>query len=499
MSPVSLSRIYLAVFAIAFLVLRPNMVKQGNIYGWTPMDDANYLAHATAIAFGRFPDYRLENTPKGPANHAIGTSLLALPFIFPCSLIDRATGHPIVQKRTPEAMPTSWTPYGFAVSSQIYLLLGILLIFLACRDFVPGAPAGLAVGLSVIASGLPLYAFRRPAFTPVYEFFVFSAGLFLLSSTLRGRSITLKPSLMRPLSVALAAGVFLVRYNNVILAFALIGVLAKAFENRGDEKPNFLRVRKGTIVDWFVLAAVVVVTAVFVKWLGSQYGKLFNDDQVERRLLQFRGVQFYFESLFHVFIGIDWGLVFSAPLILVGLYGHRYMEAGRRYLWPLLAALSVNLALTISWGTQASYFGYRYFVYTALPLATIGLAAWLKNGPGTIRRRTIMVCALSVFPILMMLVFQNARPFTLQKGPNPWSKAGMVHNQFALTVLETVFTDPATIGRAIFGLGGLTLFGRTWAPDVMMKILLCWAWPLLAALFSALCAVRARRKGFSLK
>jgi hypothetical protein len=97
--------------------------------------------------------------------------------------------------------------------------------------------------------------------------------------------------------------------------------------------------------------------------------------------------------------------------------------------------------------------------------------------------------ALSVLPILMMMVFENPGPFALKIGTTPWGY-GMVQNRYAMNVITTLFIDPKTFFDAMFGLGGFSLLRHPQSTPVIIKIVICWTLPIL---FGAVWAIIDRR------
>ncbi|MEI7999028.1 MAG: hypothetical protein WCH62_05935, partial [Candidatus Omnitrophota bacterium] len=81
-----------AIFLSAFFILRPVSMQDGGLL--YPDDDFDYFAHATSLSFGQFPSYKKEYlTSKTTGPHrAIGSGILAAPFVFVFSLLDRVNG-----------------------------------------------------------------------------------------------------------------------------------------------------------------------------------------------------------------------------------------------------------------------------------------------------------------------------------------------------------------------------------------------------------------------
>ena len=121
--------ISIAILIIAFFLLRPyQMQKFGMCYKG---DDYSYFAHATAIAYGQFPSYEKEYFIHGEGRplHSIGSGIMAAPFVFTFSFIDRLQGSSIVEKRTADNIRQSWSLFGFVIASCTYFWLGCWLLF----------------------------------------------------------------------------------------------------------------------------------------------------------------------------------------------------------------------------------------------------------------------------------------------------------------------------------------------------------------------------------
>src|SRR5665213_496523 len=99
-----------------FLLYRPYVMQtSGLLYGG---DDQNYLAHATAIAYGTFPDYSHEANITFPPFHPWGCSILAVPFVAVGTLLDRMTHSPVIHERHHPELVHSWTLFGFVIATQ---------------------------------------------------------------------------------------------------------------------------------------------------------------------------------------------------------------------------------------------------------------------------------------------------------------------------------------------------------------------------------------------
>ena len=151
----------LVLSLFAFLLIPPWSMAGWDLVFPSAPDEWNYLSHATVVAYGR-TNYNLETAEYMPFNHAMGAPLLAAPVVFLFSLVDRIRHNPVVAQRTHETLQHSWTGLGFPVATQIYAVLGTFLLYVLLDRF-SGArfPATTAI-LSVAASGVLFYAYKRP-------------------------------------------------------------------------------------------------------------------------------------------------------------------------------------------------------------------------------------------------------------------------------------------------------------------------------------------------
>jgi len=214
-----LKAITIAIFVCIFLLFRPYQMQQtGMMYGG---DDHSYLAHATSIVYGQYPSYEKEyfNIGEGKPMHSMGAGIMAAPFVFIFSLIDRVIGSDIVVQRTESNITQSWTLFGFVIAACVYFWFACFLLHRGLSHFIESRYASWAVILMVLCQGIPLLVFRRPIFAHVFEFFLQSFMVYLLLSVNKERPIHLKR--IWPILGIVVAGILiiLVRYNNILAAF----------------------------------------------------------------------------------------------------------------------------------------------------------------------------------------------------------------------------------------------------------------------------------------
>ena len=166
---IDMRKITWVIILLAFILVRPHHLQN---WGMVPDgDDKSYMAHATSLVFFQFPSYANEafDVGNGVPLHSIGSSLLASPFVFFTSLIDRIAGNEIVIRRTFSNIEKSWTAFGFVLATIFYLWMTCLLLYEGLRFYFRPRIASLTVILAVLAQGIPLFAFRRPVFSHMYE------------------------------------------------------------------------------------------------------------------------------------------------------------------------------------------------------------------------------------------------------------------------------------------------------------------------------------------
>jgi hypothetical protein len=480
-------RVCLVIAALTVALMRPNAASKNLII--SSPDDFNYLAHATSIVFGRFPDYGAEFSYYAPFNHAIGAPILASPFVFLFSLIDRWYDDPIVIQRTDEALKTSWTAFGYAIATQFYFLIGLLLCYLLCRDRLRFRRPAVTATLAVLGTGITHFVVQRPVSAHVCEFMLVAAMVYLMCAALEGVPWTASPEIFWGLSTCLATGLFLVRYNDIALALAL-GV-SLLFAHR--KKHAWTREGFAWAVGGMVL--IIALEAFFIYRLsfkGTNLSvpntdpgwrtRLWNSWVVSHRFFVLHPPRFYLERLWHVFFGKDWGLAVSAPLMLAGLIGLRYVNPMLRlHLLPAVAALSVNLFMIINWGTNGSFYGYRYLVFAALPLSIPGLGAWWDRGPGPDRRRNALLTLMAVVSLGLVLAFRTAPRFNMFRGETKWN-TGSVNNEYAANVLGEMILHPVRYLDTVSRSALRPLASGRVAPRVMARYALMAAVPVLFGL-----------------
>ena len=426
-------RVTLFIFLIGFVLLRPHEIGQsGLLY---PTDDYGYFAHASSIAFGQFPSFAKEECFHAdyPVAHP-GPGWMASPFVFLFSFLDRMMGAEIVQIRTPENIPLSFSLYGFVLATSFYFWFGCYLLFRGLRHHFAPAISGWTIVLMVLCQGLPIYVFVRPLSSHAYEFFLQSLMVFFLLA----RNGPGQTRVSRREWALIALGLTLmvtVRFNNVpaalIWPFLLMPAGTKA-ETRALRRKIFMAAAG------LVLIAAGVIFLIYLK--DSAY--------IMRKIgvfLRVENIFFYPKRVMHILLGIDWGLAYTAPYVLVGLAGAFLLKFPlRKKLLIALLPMAVNFLAIMLWKTQGGYYGYRYFTTSIIPLLVYPLALImkkLKEGGHDYWRRGFFLLAL--LPALSMLCFDgNTSNLSFRGVQQYFGIAGPGNDTFQMEVWEMLLFSP---------------------------------------------------------
>jgi len=412
-------------------------------------DDTGYFAHASSIAFFQFPSMDKELSP----NYAsfLGSSLLAAPFVFFFSLIDRATGSSIVYERTLDNVVGSWSQFGFVVSSICYFWLSCFLIYRCLTFYYNDRYSILVVLLMVLIQGIPLYAYRRPVFSHVYEFFLQSLMVYLAVYFNAG-SYQGKRHTAWVLAIALILGMMcLVRPNNAFIAlawpFAIFG----------------LPVNRESITRLSIMLMLFFMTItlfLIIPDIRSDGSTTFYI--LERGLMYLKGskniISRFFELHRHirVLFGTGFGLVYTSPFLIFSVIAFFCFQTKYRkfLIIPVIPLLFNYVYFVIARHSYGSWYGYRYILFSAIPLFVLPFGELLKRLEKKYGKSLyFLVGFVAFFPLLSMLCFEgNPDDLTLRLSER-WG--GWQNPQYQIAVWKTLLFDPVEFFKAIFKGGPL--------------------------------------------
>ncbi len=435
-----MKKITFLIFLCAFLLLRPyNFSTTGLMYTG---DDESYFAHSSALAFGTFPSYTREYWSVGEAipAHTIGAGVMAAPFVFLFSQLDRVSGNTIIERRTRENIPGSWSQFGFVVSTSVYFWLACLFLYLAARMHVNPQPASWAVVGMVLAQGAPLFVFRRPIFTHTYELMLMAVLVWMLCRVVNNRATFGRGSIC---AVGIVCGLLvLTRMDDLFFVIAFPVLFVSHLE------AGIYKKLLALFSMFFLIALLVLIFKIWPETLVGHYS--FN---AVSSLGRTPSISSYIHRTWHILTGPDWGLIYTAPfLLLASVYLYTADNKDLSTLRWLGALLLVKLLIVIQWNTQGGWYGYRYLVFCAMALLTVPFALFLDrlilHSPPW--RRAILLL-IAVPPVLSMLLFEgNSTGLTVSHVEQYFGVAGWGNNFYQWEVWKALLFSPI---EALIALG----------------------------------------------
>jgi hypothetical protein len=424
-----MGRLTIVLIAFSALLFRPQAYVNRNLI--LPGDDFSYLAHVTAIVYFEFPGYEKEYFELGGRmpNHSIGSSLLHLPFGFAGSVADRCAGNDIVLRRSEQTLYMSWTVYGCILSTIALFWGSCLLMYASARFLFDKTTAIWTVICLLLVQGAPIYVYQRPLMPHVAELFVLCVLVYVLFLFRYGR-VRRPDSLPWAVLVGCLAGlVVLIRPNNAILAIAWPIVLY--LRPRAGLVP---RIRwKPVLIAGCALAGMILVFRFIPFFLNAEgpVGVRTYETTAIRSLTRVHTPLYFARRFLQLMAGTDWGLLYTAPFILIGCISAAFLRFPlKREFGLLLFTILANVFLAVQWPTHASFYGYRYLVFAVIPLLVVPLGCALTH----LRQRMgwkagVLLSVICLFPILSMMSFSLVHGLSLNHYINP---AGWVNPDYQL-------------------------------------------------------------------
>ena len=397
----------LITFAVVLLVpFGDRLVSSG--------DDENYFAEATSIAYFNFPHFSKEflqdqyPDQKMPYT-SIGSGILASPFVFVGSIFDRLQNSPTSHKRDANNIFWSWGMLGFQISSFFYLLLGALLLYRTLLCWASEQVSRSTTLVSIFGGGgLLLYVAARPVMSHAYEFFTDTLLLFLYFRIWQQKRTKKTISM---LSIALAF-VFLARYNSAVFVFVIFMLLFYEIIKLDIlNKRQKLKYTSALFLPFLILIG-------FFRGLPILVNGVNQADLTARGILPnlFHPIPFsdWFNRIFYILLNPGMGMFYTATYVVFGFgflkFGRSSAENTRLFNIAILVSLLVNAYIIINWDGFGGYYGYRYFVISASPFLSIGVAQFLEK-IRSIYVRTSFYILLTSLPLLSQLYWYMSPEF----------------------------------------------------------------------------------------
>ena len=427
------------------------MQERGLLYAG---DDEGYFATATSLTFFQFPDYSKEYFISGgeyPLS-SVGPGVMAFPFVFSFSLIDRLEHSTIVEQRAISNIIGSWSLFGFILSTIFYFYFGIIFLYKALKYYFDDRICFYSILFMILFQYFFLYVFRRPGLSHIYEFFLQSVLIYILirySKTKFLGTINLWFSILVGVIIGL---VVLVRYNNLL--FALLWPIALfCFENNRFNLKNNWKKLSISYFSGFVL----VFLFKFIPLLIYKYEPYSG--MVTEYLLNIKNLLFYIKVFLNMIFGVDFGLVFTAPFLLISIVCLFVLKFDfkKRFIIAFMPII-VNLFCVLLGGSQFGWYGYRIIFFSIIPFLLFPFALFLKNlkEKKILKKWLIIFYILSIFPIISLLAFEgNSTNLTLNLGVQYFGVYEWGNKYYQIEVWKTLFAHQIEFFKAVFKGGPL--------------------------------------------
>ncbi len=426
-----LRSISVGFFIVLFLVFRPyQMQNSGMIYTG---DDYSYFAFSTSFTYFTYPDFSKEYVDETsvPPLSRVGPGLMATPFVFAFSLIDRALGNPIVEKRSKETIQGSWSEFGFLISSAFYFYASCVLLYWGLRFRFTKPSSLLSVYLMMFTQGAAIYAFRRPVFSHISELFLMTAFTVILI-----KKDTLKLESLKIIFLVTIISIlsFLVRQNAIIFAVLFPILIFR--------KDKVLSLGKGVHVAtaaYMISKGILEIPHILNPEPYEAVNKLFNNVSM---FTEFQGFYFYLKRSYTVLFGADWGLVYTAPFLILGFIALIIKKIPqKRDFLILLLPIAVNFYLIVCWKGQGSYYGYRYFIYPAIPILAVPFTQWIQDS-FKYKYFLAYMTAIAVVPMFSMILFEGTPKTTLWSVVTEFGEKNGGNLEYQIEVWRVLINNP---------------------------------------------------------
>lgn len=441
-------------FIILIIVVLSFLILPGNGALLSTGDDDDYFAVSTSIAYGEFPSFSKEfHAGQKMPFASVGPGVLASPFVAVFSIIDRFENAPITNIRNHDNRYWTWSLFGFHFAAYFYLLLGICFLYEMLKLWGTKYAAMMTTLLAVLGGGgLLLYVFRRPVMSHVFESFTVVSAMLLITLTLKKREVKYQDEIVG-LS---AAFIFLTRYNNAFLSIGLIS-LYFYIKWKSECKIIIKHVVK-TLYPFFIFIFVFRLLPILANGYSSyDQGYAGSLDRVVPRIID---PLFYWVRIGEIFLGRDMGLIYTAPVLVLALISlWLYRKKIPKELLFLSSFCLFNFYFAIVWKSFGSYYGYRYIVFTALPLLTVSLMFLVDDLIVAIGKFKVTLLAffISYIPLMSVLVFERSGKYGFFRITNSYGVDTYTQPNYHADLLMDLLSNPINpiVQAAKTGFGAL--------------------------------------------
>lgn len=369
-----------------------------------------------------------------------------------------------------------YDPIFFIVLSFFTLILFYLAgLFLkkTLMLFFSEAMADVMTLLTLWGTILPVYVFRRPIYGVIPEFFLTVLLLYCLIKW-RGPEVL---SISKVMLLGVLCGFLLVtRWNDFHIAFFCFAAIITMGWQSAKRQTKKIRY----VYYAFFFGAIALLFFVITQgavW-RSNYGSINNFISFYNHLVKWylsRGTDFgingthhgWMKNLVHILFGLDWGLLWTMPILIIGGIGFIFGSAklfkhGKiAHLILTVLVFALPFFVILKWKNSGEFYGYRFLV-TLLPFSALGLASLLeKSFQKFARVITAMIVAFCIFNFFIILPFEYFDTTTLSIGYTAMGGYGWRNDAYFINAVKFYFQSGFVALAGAFSRGYLAalIFG----------------------------------------
>lgn len=405
--------------------------------------------------------------------HSIGTSVLLIPFyiaVKPLVLIsDWIANTPFNQRH-------SFFFMFMCGGILLYTYMGGYFLYKACLLLNFEKQISLISVIAIIwGTILPVYIFKRPIFPCIPEFFLISLFLYFIVKWRVYKNVELKHVFILGLA---GGGILITRWNDFnIILFAMYFLFLQSSQLSKPIKTIFKILLFSTVV---FLVFFFTQSLAWKFFLGSYFKLPYNPLTVVKQAPNYLSIP---SALLHVFIGLDWGIVYTMLPFTIGLVSFLWLDPLRvskiYYLDKIVYCLLLlsPFIIILNYKQQGSYYGYRNLL-SSLPFACLGLAAFLGRiygkFPNSLKYLKFCLLAIVIFNFFLILPFEYNQSTSLEPGYSILGGGGWVNDSYVLNAIRIYFISPVKdlIGLFMRGFAGGYIFCGIYLffPDIFLKV-----------------------------
>jgi len=394
-----------------------------------PADDMSHWLHSATIAFDRdliyVNDYEIQSQIFNPEtnvpSHPPGAGYLASPFVFIFSLLDKITENPSTYSRVNPAK--SFAFLGFFFAGIFYTYFGTSLIVSVVKKY-KNKNTGLIL-LCGLLSTLVHFVTTRFLMPHAAEFFLCCFLIYLFEKNNKTKFTTFDITQLIFIYFWLA----ITRPSTFLYSLILIGLYRKKFSL--DAKSLII-----SSVQFIGFSSLYVLVSrklyqenyMLLNTYGrdsEEYVASFNFEQILNGIIK----------LPNLFISPNMGIIFSTPIIFLGLlyFFNKYLKdnivnSNKLYLFLYLGT-SV-LPLLVWQGREVAY-GQRLLI-GIIPMCIVITCKYLKD-----RSFILLTKFLTLFTYLGYLFYYSSEKMTLRKGTTLWgTDVGFTAENYYIEMLK---------------------------------------------------------------